>query len=85
MHIIVQNNAVCPSLSLENGYVSYTPANREVGSVATHTCNSGYRLLPQGGETRTCTSNNGWDGQDVTCGEQTKLNSVVLNIVTSHG
>ena len=36
---------------------------RNVGSVATHTCISGYRLLMQdGGNTRTC-SRSGWSGQ----------------------
>ena len=60
-------HTVCPSLSLVNGKVTYSPTNRDIGSVATHACNTGYRPSPQ--ETRTCTSNNGWDGQDVTCGE----------------
>ena len=69
-------NAVCPSLSLENGDVSYSITNRDIGSVATHTCNPGYRLSPQGGATRICTINNGWDGQNVTCGEQITLNLV---------
>ena len=42
---------------------------RNVGSVATHTCISGYRLLMQdGGNTRTCNIS-GWSGQDFKCGE----------------
>ena len=42
---------------------------RNVGSVATHTCISGYRLLMQdGGNTRTCNIS-GWSGQDFICGE----------------
>ena len=70
-------HTVCSLLCLENGDVTYSPTNRDVGSVATHTCNSGYLLSPQGGETRTCTSN-GWDGQNVTCGENT-LNNIKCN------
>ena len=67
---------VCPTLNLTNGVVSYSSVNRDVGSVAIHTCHSGYRLSPQGGETRTCTSSIGWDGQDVTCRE------CILNFVS---
>ena len=55
----------CGSLIIVNGLVNYTNSFA-VGSVATHICNSGYRLLPEGGEIRTC-SRDGWDGQDVTC------------------
>ena len=60
---------VCPSLSLDNGNVIYSQANRDVGSVATHICNSGFQLLPaQSGETRTCTTS-GWSGlENFTCG-----------------
>ena len=64
----------CGSLIIENGIVNYTNGVA-IGSIATHTCNSGYRLLPEGGEMRTC-SRSGWDGQDVTCtrGEYENLN-----------
>ena len=70
-HTHTYTHTVCPLLSLENGNVMYSPTNRGVGSVATHTCNTGYRLSPQGGETRTCNSNISWDGQNVTCGKYT--------------
>ena len=40
--------------------------NRDIGSVATHTCNPGYQLSPQGEATRTC-STNGWSDQNFTC------------------
>ena len=58
---------VCPSLSLANGNVSYSPADRDIRSVATYTCNPGYRLSsPQAGMTRTC-SVNGWSNQTFIC------------------
>ena len=61
-------STVCPSLSLANGDVSYSPTNRDIGSVATYTCNPGYRLSsPQAGMTRIC-SVNGWSDQNFTCG-----------------
>ena len=41
-------HTVCPALTLANGAVSYSDVGsgveRDIGSVATHTCNSGYRL-----------------------------------------
>ena len=63
---------VCPFLTLGNGTVRYSMemgVERNVGSVATHTCISGYRLLMQdGGNTRTCNIS-GWSGQDFICGK----------------
>lgn len=52
-----------------------------VGSIATYTCNSGYRLLPEGREMRTCTRS-GWDGQDVTCarGEYENLKLILSTV-----
>jgi len=47
--------------------VSYSQANRDIESIATYTCDSGYRLSsPQTGRTRTC-SINGWSDQNFTC------------------
>ena len=69
---------VCPALTLTNGVVSYSVepsgVERDIGSVATHTCNSGYRLEVNNtqavGNTRTCNiSGPGWSGQDFMCGE----------------
>ena len=66
------SHTVCPPLTLGNGTVSYSlemGVERNVGSVATHSCISGYRLLMQDGRnTRTCNIN-GWSGQDFICGE----------------
>ena len=67
---------MCPALTLANGAVSYSDVGsgveRDIGSVATHTCNSGFRLEVNDtqavGNTRTCNTN-GWNGQDFTCGE----------------
>ena len=57
----------CALLSLDNGDVTFTNGVA-INSVATHTCEPGYRLLPEGGQVRTCSAS-GWSGQDVTCGE----------------
>jgi hypothetical protein len=74
---------VCPPLTLFNGTVSYSmemDVARNVESVATHTCVSGYQLLPQGiGNTRTCNIN-GWSGQDFMCGEYNMLASIIAII-----
>ena len=67
---------MCPDLTLANGAVSYSDVGsgveRDIGSVATHTCNPGFRLEVDNaqavGNTRTC-GTSGWDGQDLTCGE----------------
>ena len=66
-HAHTHTLTVCPSLSLDNGDVSYSPANRSIGSIATYTCNPGYQLSsPQGGITRTC-SMNGWSDLNFSC------------------
>ena len=71
-HVRSYTHTVCPPLTLGNGIVSYSMemgVERNVGSVATHTCISGYRLLMQDGRnTRTCNIS-GWSGQDFICGE----------------
>ena len=72
-HILLYHtHTVCPPLTLGNGTVSYSMemgVERNVGSVATHTCISGYRLLMQdGGNIRTCNIS-GWSSQDFICGE----------------
>ena len=70
----------CTALTLANGAVSYSMPSgveRDVRSVATHTCNSGFRLEVNNTQavenTRTC-STSGWDGLDFTCGEYFMLN-----------
>ena len=72
MHTRTHTHTVCPPLTLGNGTVSYSMemgVERNVRSVAIHTCISGYRLLMQdGGNTRTCNIS-GWSGQDFICGE----------------
>ena len=71
-HTLTYTYTVCPPLTLGNGTVSYSMemgVERNVGSVATHTCISGYRLLMQdGGNTRTCNIS-GWSDQDFICGK----------------
>ena len=64
----------CPGLSLENGVVTYstdTSPNFELGTIATHFCNTGLSL--QGPVTRTCVNDDGidivgvWSGSPPTC------------------
>ena len=43
---------VCPSLSLTNGMISYSDPTLGAGSVATHSCDTGYTL--NGNRSRTC-------------------------------
>ena len=81
MHTLTYSHAVCPSLSLANGDVSYSPANRDIGSVATYTCNPGYRLTsPQAGMTRTC-SINGWSSQTFTCGKVYSIGHACMKVI----
>ena len=58
---------VCPSLSLTNGMISYSDPTLGVGSVATHSCDTGYTL--NGHMTRTCQSGGTWTDSDPTCGQ----------------
>ena len=80
-HTHTHSHAVCPSLSLANGDVSYLPADRDIGSVATYTCNPGYRLTsPQTGMTRTC-SINGWSSQTFTCGKVYSIGHACMKVI----
>ena len=56
---------VCPSLSLTNGTISYSDPTLGVGSVATHSCDTGYIL--NGKRNRTCQSYGNWSGSAPTC------------------
>ena len=56
---------VCPSLSLTNGMISYSDPTLGVGSVATHSCDTGYIL--NGWSTRTCGSGGTWNGSALAC------------------
>ena len=76
-------HTVCPSLSLANGDVRYLPANRDIGSIATYTCNSGYQLTsPQVGMIRTC-GVNGWSEQNFTCERSEYYNILVLAMLNN--
>ncbi|XP_064387701.1 sushi, von Willebrand factor type A, EGF and pentraxin domain-containing protein 1-like isoform X3 [Halichondria panicea] len=54
--------AICPPLTLVNGAVAYLPSSFIIleGTVAQHSCNTGYRLSGNG--TRLCSNNNGTAG-----------------------
>ena len=57
---------VCLSLSpVSNGMISYSDPRKGVGSVAHHTCDTGYTLI--GGSSRTCQSDGTWSGSAPTC------------------
>ncbi|XP_019863662.1 PREDICTED: CUB and sushi domain-containing protein 1-like isoform X3 [Amphimedon queenslandica] len=53
-----------PLPHIANGAVSIHPDTR-LGSTATYTCNSGYKLV--GNDTRTCLANGKWSGQEPVC------------------
>ena len=76
----------CPNLPpLPNGMIIYSVGgstdNRLVGSTATHSCDSGYRLV--GVSVRTCGSESTWSGSAPAC--QRKWNGLctiyLLNVV----
>ena len=61
---------VCPSLSLTNGMISYSDPPQGEGSVATHSCDTGYTLNGGSTMTRTCQSDGTrgtWSGSAPTC------------------
>ncbi len=60
--------AICPDLTLTNGFISYNPATSPIldGAMATHSCVTGYQLSLSPA-TRTCLSNRMWSGDDITC------------------
>ena len=59
---------VCPPLSISNGSITYGPdmtADFDVGTIATYTCNDGYRL--SGFETRECVLGGRWNRLPPVC------------------
>ena len=59
----------CPALSpIPNGAITYGPdmiALYDVDTMATHTCNDGFRL--SGAETRVCLASGRWSGPFPVC------------------
>ncbi len=59
----------CPALQpIPNGAITYGPdmtADFDVGTIATHTCNDGYRL--SGFETRECVLEGRWNRLPPVC------------------
>ena len=72
--------AGCGQLSLDNGTVTYT-ARYAIGSVATYTCNAGYRRV--GDATRDCTTS-GWDDRNITCGKDMQHHTSRRNLGVWH-
>ena len=62
---------VCQSLSLTNGMVSYSDPTLGEGSVATHSCDTGYTL--NGDMTWTCQSGGTWTESAPTCSRKCVL------------
>ena len=74
---------MCPDLEpLVNGAIGYdpdmTPPFRDIGTVATHTCDGGFALV--GVETRMCQSGTTWAEEAPTC--QRKYNGGTLTSVS---
>ena len=67
---IIYPTAICPDLdTLVNGEISYDPDMtspfRDIGTVATHTCEDGFVLVGAG--TRECQIGGTWSGSPPTC------------------
>ena len=69
MHYLI--SAICSNLTrLPNGMVTYSASDFPVlaGTVATHSCDSGYVLIGYTNRTCMATGNGGeWSGMNVTC------------------
>ena len=52
-----------------NGSISYSNDTRDLGTVATYSCDPGYEVM--GDMTRTCDSADTWSGTDTTCEGET--------------
>ena len=65
---ISNDAAICDSITLAYGVISYSPSTtpRLEGSVATHSCDKGYGLSLSV-RTRTCQPNRTWSGEEITC------------------
>ncbi|XP_064392474.1 CUB and sushi domain-containing protein 2-like [Halichondria panicea] len=62
------STAICPVLTLSNGFIVYDPNSSPVleGAMATHACVTGYQLSLSPA-TRICQSDRMWSGDDITC------------------
>ncbi len=71
IHIFTLTHPTAPCLELPffpNGVITYAPdmtPDFEVDTVATHTCNDGYRLI--GVDTRVCLAGGMWSGLPPAC------------------
>ncbi len=68
--IIRPPTAICPSLTLMNGVISYSSDTTPIleGVVATHSCVTGYKLSSE--PDRVCQSNRAWSGGVITCNSE---------------
>ncbi len=66
VHCVLHSPSVlCPSLSLDNGMVTYNDTTLGPNTVATHTCNPSYTL--SGESMRYCGSDGQWSAEAPTC------------------
>ncbi len=65
---ISNDAAICDSLTLDHGVISYSASTtpRLEGSVATHSCDEEYGRSPSV-TTRTCQPDRTWSGDDIIC------------------
>ena len=65
--IVRPPTAICPDLTLSNGFISYSPATfpRLEGTTATHSCTTTGYQLSSSTTTRTCQSNRRWSGSSL--------------------
>ena len=72
----------CPDLSLANGQITYDPLSSSnqypVDSVASFTCDYGYRLL--GSDSTTCHSSGTWSEPTPTCTLGIKISIILISV-----
>ena len=64
---------MCPDLTITNGVVTISPADRGLLSRTTYECNPGFALKGDGN--RVCQMDSTWNGTDPECGELFKFSS----------
>ncbi len=67
--IVRPPTAICPGLTLTNGFIGYSPISTPIleGAIATHSCTTTGYQLSSSTTTRTCQSNRMWSGDVITC------------------
>ncbi len=81
--IVRPPTAICPGLTLTNGFIGYSPISTPIleGAIATHSCTTTGYQLSSSTTTRTCQSDRTWSGISLIC-EGISLAIHVLGIIT---